>query len=78
MCNQDESKYKMDILFAAEFNNTNVSLMYKSNAIYAPSIAINLYTNALLRKISGDNQSYISTTYEQISKVDKCYCYKSI
>lgn len=70
LCNQDESKYRMDLMFAGDFNNKTVTLMYNNIAIYTPFIAINLYMNALLRKLSGNDKSYISTIHESIEEVN--------
>lgn len=62
---QDLLKYRTNLMITGDFNQTNATIMYNS-AIHAPAIAINLYTNALLQKISGDNRSYISTVNEPI------------
>lgn len=63
---QDLFKYRTNLMIAGDFNQTNVTIMYNSIAIHAPAIAINLYTNSLLQKISGNNRSYISTINEPI------------
>lgn len=64
MCNQDVLKYRTNLLIAGDFNQTNSTVIYNNIAIHTPAIAINLYTNALLQKLSGNNGSYISTINE--------------
>lgn len=63
---QELFKYRNNLMIAGDFNQTNVTIIYNSIAIHAQAIAINLYTNALLQKISGNNNSYISTVNEPI------------
>lgn len=53
-------------MIAGDFNQTNTTIIYNDIAIHTPAIAINLYTNALLQKLSGNNESYISTINEPI------------
>lgn len=53
-------------MIAGDFNHTNSTIIYNNIAIHTPAIAINLYTNALLQKMSGNNESSISTVNEPI------------
>jgi len=53
-------------MIAGDFNLTNSTVIYNNIAIHTPAIAVNLYTNALLQKMSGINESYISTVNEPI------------
>lgn len=66
MCNQNVLKYRNNLMIAGDFNQTNSTIMYNNIAIHTPGIAINLYTNALLRKLSGKPSSYISTVNERV------------
>jgi len=63
-------------MISGDFNNTNATVIYNNIAIHTPAIAVNLYTNSLLQKLSGNNKSYISTANEpiQLEKVVKHYC----
>lgn len=54
-------------MIASDFNQTNSTVFYNDIAIHTPAIAINLYTNALLQKLSNNNESYISTKNEPIA-----------
>lgn len=76
MCKRNIVKYRINLMIAGDFNNTNVTIMYNNVAIHTPAIAVNLYTNALLQKLSGNNESYISTINEpiQILNVVKYFC----
>lgn len=66
MCNDDEAKYRTNLMIAGDFNETNTTIFYNNIAIHTPAIAINLYTNALLQKLSGNNESFISTVNEPL------------
>lgn len=66
MCTQDVFKYRTKLMIAGDFNQTNSTVLYNNIAIHTPAVAINLYTNALLQKLSGKNESYISTVNEPI------------
>lgn len=66
MFNQDLFQYRTYLMIAGDFNQTNTTIIYNDIAIHTPAIAINLYTNALLQKLSGNNKSYISTINEPI------------
>lgn len=66
MCNQDVFKYRTNLMIAGDFNGTNSTVIYNNIAIHTPAIAINLYTNALLQKIFGNSESYISTVNDPI------------
>lgn len=63
---QDVFKYRKNLMIAGDFNKTNSTIIYNSIALHTPAIAVNLYTNALLKKISGNNHSYISTVNHPI------------
>lgn len=43
---------------------TNLTIVFNKATETTPNIAINLYTNALLKKLSENNKSYISTVIE--------------
>lgn len=66
MCKQDVFKYKMNLMIAGDFNNTDATIIYNNIATHTPAIAVNLYTNAVLRKLSGNTESSISTFNEPI------------
>lgn len=66
MYTKDEFKYTTNFLIAGDFNETKSSILYNDVAIHAPAIAVNLYSNALLQKLSGNTKSYISTLNEPI------------
>lgn len=66
MFNQDLFQYRTYLMIAGDFNQTNTTIIYNDIAIHTPAIAVNLYTNALLQKLSGNNESYISTINEPI------------
>jgi len=53
-------------MIAGDFNQTNSTVIYNNIAIHTPAIAVNMYSNALLQKLSGNNESYISTVNEPI------------
>jgi len=53
-------------MIAGDFNQTNSTVIYNDIAIHTPAIAINLYTNALLQKLSKNDESYISIKNEPI------------
>lgn len=65
---EDIFKFITDLMIAGDFNETNSKIIYNDIFEHTPQIAINLYTNALLQKLSGNNKSYISTVldYEQV------------
>lgn len=58
--------YRTNLMIAGDFNQTNSTVLYNNVAIHTPAIAVNLYTNALLKKLSGNNKCYISTVNEPI------------
>lgn len=64
--NEDEFKYTTNFLIAGDFNETKSTILYNDIAMHTPAIAINLYSNALLQKLSGNTKSYISTLNEPI------------
>lgn len=76
MCEQDVFKYRKNLMIAGDFYKTNVTVIYNNIAIHTPAIAVNLYTNALLKKLSGNNESYISTINEPINLISvvKYFC----
>jgi len=53
-------------MIAGDFNRTKSTVLYNNIAIHTPAIAVNLYSNALLQKLSGNYESYISTINEPI------------
>lgn len=57
----------MNLMIAGDFNDTDLTVIYNNIAIHTPAIAVNLYTNALLQKLSNNNESYISTVNEPIN-----------
>lgn len=76
MCKQDVFEYRTNLMIAGDFNNMTVTVLYNNIAIHTPAIAVNLYTNALLKKLSGNNESYISTINEPINVISvvKFFC----
>lgn len=76
MCRQDVFKYRTNLMIAGDFNNTNVTVIYNNIAIHTPAVAVNLYTNSLLQKLTGNNEAYISTANEPIilEKLVKYFC----
>lgn len=66
MCEEDVFKYRTNLMVAGDFNETNSTVIYNNIAIHTPGIAVNLYSNALLQQLSGNNESYISTMNEPI------------
>jgi len=63
-------------MIAGDFNQTKSTVLYNNIAIHTPAIAINLYSNALLQKLSGNYESYISTFNEPI-EIDSIVWYMS-
>jgi len=53
-------------MIAGDFNQTKSTVIYNNIAIHTPAIAVNLYSNALLQKLSGNNESHISTVNEPL------------
>lgn len=53
-------------MIAGDFNKTNSTVIYNNIAIHTPAIAINLYSNVLLQKLSGNKEAYITTVNEPI------------
>lgn len=53
-------------MIAGDFNDTNSTVIYNNIALHTPAVAINLYSNALLQKLTGNSESYISTVNEPI------------
>eukprot|EP00102_Acyrthosiphon_pisum_P016671 XP_008187710.2 PREDICTED: ATP-binding cassette sub-family A member 1-like [Acyrthosiphon pisum] len=74
MCKKDVLNYRTNLMIAGDFNKTNSTIFYNSIAIHTPAIGVNLYSNALLQKLSGNDESYISTVNEPIkmSSAKKC------
>jgi len=66
MCKENVFNYRTNLMIAGDFNRTKSTVLYNNIAIHTPAIAINLYSNALLQKLSGDYESYISTINEPI------------
>jgi len=66
MCKKDVLNYRTNLMIAGDFNKTNSTIFYNNIAIHTPAIAVNLYSNALLQKLSGNDESYISTVNEPI------------
>lgn len=66
MCNKDVFKYRTNLMIAGDFNQTNSTVIYNNIAIHTPAIGVNLYTNALLQKMSGNDEALISTINEPI------------
>lgn len=66
MCQEDVFNYRTNLMIAGDFNQTKSTVIYNTIAIHTPGIAVNLYSNALLQKLSGNNGSYISTVNEPI------------
>lgn len=66
MCKDDVFNYRTNLMIAGDFNQTKSTVIYNTIAIHTPGIAVNLYSNALLQKFSGNNGSYISTVNEPI------------
>lgn len=75
MCNEDLLKYKTNLMIAGDFDETKSTVIYNDIAIHTPAIAINLYSNALLQQLSGNNESFISTVYEPIQLHSVVYYY---
>lgn len=50
---------------AGDFNQNNSTIIYNNIIAHIPALAINIYTNALLHKLSGNDESYISTTNQR-------------
>lgn len=66
MCKENEFNYRTNLMIAGDFNRTKSTVLYNNIAIHTPAIAVNLYSNALLQKLSGNYESYISTINEPI------------
>jgi len=66
MCAENIVNYRTNLMIAGDFNQTNSTLLYNNIAIHTPAIAVNLFSNALLRKMSGNNESFISTVNEPL------------
>lgn len=66
MCAENIVNYRTNLMIAGDFNQTNSTFMYNNIAIHTPAIAVNLFSNALLRKISGNNESFILTVNEPL------------
>lgn len=76
MCKDDVFNYRTNLMIAGDFNETKSTVLYNNIAIHTPAIAVNLYSNALLQKLSGNNESYISTVNEPIH-IDNMVMYLS-
>ncbi|XP_025190796.1 ATP-binding cassette sub-family A member 3-like isoform X2 [Melanaphis sacchari] len=74
MCQDDVFNYRTNLMIAGDFNRTKSTVLYNNIAIHTPAIAVNLYSNALLQKLSGNNNSYISTVNEPILMNDMRTC----
>ncbi|XP_060852919.1 phospholipid-transporting ATPase ABCA3-like isoform X2 [Rhopalosiphum padi] len=74
MCKDDVFNYRTNLMIAGDFNKTKSTVIYNNIAIHTPAIAVNLYSNALLQKLSGNNDSFISTVNEPIhmDKINIC------
>lgn len=70
MCSEDVLKYRKNLLIAGDFNETKSTVIYNNIALHTSSIAVNLYSNALLQKLSGNSTSYISTMNDPIELED--------
>jgi len=66
MCKKDVLNYRTNLMIAGDFNETKSTVFYNNIAIHTPAIAVNIYSNALLQKLSGNDESYISTVNEPI------------
>ncbi|CAH1731091.1 unnamed protein product [Aphis gossypii] len=66
MCKENVFNYRTNLMIAGDFNRTKSTILYNNIAIHTPAIAVNLYSNALLQKLSGNYESYISTINEPI------------
>ncbi|XP_060873175.1 phospholipid-transporting ATPase ABCA3-like isoform X2 [Metopolophium dirhodum] len=66
MCKDNVFNYRTNLMIAGDFNQTKSTVLYNNIAIHTPAIAVNLYSNALLQKLSGNNESHISTVNEPI------------
>lgn len=67
MCQEDVFNYRTNLMIAGDFNKTKSTVIYNTIAIHTPAIAVNLYSNALLQKLTGNNGTYISTVNEPIA-----------
>lgn len=66
ICNEDLNKYRNQLIIAGDFNKTDSTVIYNNIAIHTPAVAVNLYSNALLQKLSGNIAAYISTVNDPI------------
>lgn len=66
MCKEDSNKYRNQLIIAGDFNETDSTIIYNNIAIHTPAVAVNLYSNALLQKLSGNKAAYISTINDPI------------
>lgn len=69
MCYTDEFKYRKNLIVAGDFNKTNATVIYNNIANHASAIALNLYSNAVLQKFTGNSNSYIFTINEPIQLI---------
>ncbi|XP_050431314.1 phospholipid-transporting ATPase ABCA3-like isoform X2 [Adelges cooleyi] len=74
LCTNDVFKYRSHVMIAGDFNNTNTTVMFNNIAYHTPGIAVNLYTNALLQKVTGNNEMSISVTNDPIQITDNSVC----
>lgn len=66
MCNKEENKYRTNLIIAGYFNKTKTNIFYNNVVHHAPAVAINLYSNALLQKLSGSKEAVILTVNEPV------------
>lgn len=64
MCNKDEDNYRDSLIIAGDFNKTTSNVIYNNIALHVPGVAVNLYTNALLKKLTGNYHASITTVNE--------------
>ncbi|XP_050530373.1 phospholipid-transporting ATPase ABCA3-like isoform X2 [Daktulosphaira vitifoliae] len=74
LCSMDVFKYRSKVMIAGDFNETQTTVIYNNIAYHTPGIAVNMFTNALLQKLSGNNESSISVINEPIQNEDKSIC----
>ncbi|KAF0758973.1 ATP-binding cassette sub-family A member 3-like [Aphis craccivora] len=78
MCKENVFNYRTNLMIAGDFNRTKSTVLYNNIAIHTPAIAVNLYSNALLQKLSGNYESYISTINEPILIGQMILCDQSL
>ncbi|XP_026821418.1 ATP-binding cassette sub-family A member 3-like [Rhopalosiphum maidis] len=78
MCKENVLNYRTNLMIAGDFNQTKSTILYNNIAIHTPPIAVNLYSNALLQKLSGNYESCISTVNEPILLDEMNSCNESL